>query len=232
MEEMQDQSLVRSAKTVEEAIELATLELGVGRDEIEVDVLSPGRVGILGIGAEPAKVRVRLLSGDGESARDALAVVNRLLDEIDADVSATIRSAEPEMPVVIDVQGEDAGLLIGRRGETLRALQFIANAILSQSENGSPGVVIDVEQYRERRERQLRDIAQRMAQRAVSSGASVDLEPMNPADRRIVHMALADNRGVRTESYGEGADRAVSIIPTGEGGSGGGRRRRRPSSDR
>ena len=177
-------------------------------------------------------MRVRLLSGDGESARDALAVVNRLLDEIDADVSATIRSAEPEMPVVIDVQGEDAGLLIGRRGETLRALQFIANAILSQSENGSPGVVIDVEQYRERRERQLRDIAQRMAQRAVSSGASVDLEPMNPADRRIVHMALADNRAVRTESYGEGADRAVSIIPTGEGGSGGGRRRRRPSSDR
>ena len=232
MEQPTDQSLVRTAKTVEEAIELATLELGVGRDEIEVDVLNPGRAGILGIGAEPATVRVRLIGDDSGLAGEALDVVERLLDALDVDASPTIRSAEPGQPPVIDVQGHDAGLLIGRRGETLRALQFVANLILNQGETRSAGVVVDVEQYRQRRERQLRDLAQRMAQRAVNNGSSISLEPMSPADRRIIHVALADVRGVRTESHGEGSHRAVTITPTGEarpssGGDRGGRRRRR-----
>ena len=215
---MEDQSLVRTARTVEEAIELATLELGVGRDEIEVDVLSAGRAGILGIGAEPARVRIRLITGDDDTAATALSVVSRILDALDVDVSATIRSSGtgPDDPAVIDVQGEDAGLIIGRRGETLRALQFLVNLVLNAEEGRSGRVVVDVEQYRDRRQRQLRTLAERMAERAIASGGAVALDPMPPADRRVVHVTLADYRGVETESSGEGNDRRVTIIATGE----------------
>lgn len=215
---MEDQSLVRTAKTVEEAIELATLELGVGRDEIAVDVISAGRAGILGIGAEPAKVRVRLLTGDSDTPAAALSIVSTILDALDVDASATIRSSGtgPDDPAVIDVQGEDAGLIIGRRGETLRALQFLVNLVLNADESRSARVVVDVEQYRDRRQRQLRDLAERMAQRAIAGGGAVTLDPMPPADRRIIHVTLADYRGVETESSGEGNDRRVTIISTGE----------------
>lgn len=231
---MEDQSLVRSAKTVEEAIELATLELGVGRDEIEIDVISQGRSGILGIGAEDARVRVRRITDGDGSAAVALGIVERFLDWMDVDAVATIRSSGggEEMPI-IDIQGSDAGLLIGHRGETLRAFQFLVNLSLGRGEGRPTGIVLDVEQYRERRSRQLATLARRMAQRAISSGRSVELDPMSPADRRVIHFALADYQGVETQSEGEGADRRVVIITTGEaprpsrGGRGDGRRRSR-----
>ena len=229
---MEDQSLVRSAKTVEEAIELATLELGVGRDELEIDVISHGRSGILGIGAEDAKVRVRPFTGGDGSAAVALGIVGRFLDWMDVDASATIRSSGDgeEMPV-IDIQGSDAGLLIGHRGETLRSFQFLVNLALGRGEGRSTGVALDVEQYRERRTSQLAALAKRMAQRAITGGRAVELDPMSPADRRVIHFTLASYQGVETQSEGEGADRRVVISATGEapppsrGGRGDGRRR-------
>jgi len=239
---MDDQSIVRTAKTVEEAIELATLELGVDRDEIEVDVVSRGRAGILGIGAEPAKVRVRLLGESGSSAGIALGVVGNLLRGMLVEATPTIRSTGtgPDDPAVIDIQGEDAGLVIGRRGETLRALQFLANVVLSRHEDQPTRVVVDVESYRERRQGQLETIANRMAQRAIADGDPVTLDAMPAGDRRIIHMTLADNSGVTTASSGEGSQRRVTITPTGQPGprqspgSGGGGRRRPPvrSDDR
>jgi len=158
--------------------------------------------------------------------------VERFLDWMDVDAVATIRSSGggEEMPI-IDIQGSDAGLLIGHRGETLRAFQFLVNLSLGRGEGRSTGIVLDVEQYRERRSRQLATLARRMAQRAISSGRSVELDPMSPADRRVIHFALADYQGVETQSEGEGADRRVVIITTGEaprpsrGGRGDGRRR-------
>ena len=151
---------------------------------------------------------------------------------MDVDASATIRSSggDDEMPV-IDIQGNDAGLLIGHRGETLRAFQFLVNLALGRAEGRSTGVVLDVEQYRERRTRQLAALAKRMAQRAVSSGRSIELDPMSPADRRVIHFTLSTFQGVETQSEGEGADRRVVIISTGDaprasrGGRGDGRRR-------
>ena len=243
---MEDQSLVRSAKTVEEAIELATLELGVGRDEIAVDVISEGRPGIFGIGAEPAKVRVRLLTdNDGDSGDDsddsttsaALNIVYDFLDLLDVDADATVRKEGSELDdqPVIDIQGEDAGLLIGNRGETLRSLQFLVNMVLSRTEGRSAGVTLDVAQYRERRMHQLGALAERMAKRAVANGDSVALDAMSPADRRIIHFSLANFAGVRTESSGEGNDRHVVIYSTGDGSSASGnsgRRGRRPNSGR
>lgn len=214
------------------------LELGVDRDEVKVDVVSRGRAGILGIGAEPAKVRVSLITGDGAQAASGLGLVERILDGMTVEATATIRSSGsgPDDPAIIDIQGEDAGLIIGRRGETLRALQFLVNLMLSKGEGEHIPVQVDVEQYRERRQRQLTTLAERTAERAIESGRPVTLEAMSPADRRIVHLALVEERGVTTESSGEGPGRRVTISPTGEpasrsGGGGRSTRRRRPSRD-
>ena len=191
------------------------MELGVGRDAIVVDVVSTGRAGILGIGAEPAKVRVRLIGGESPAAAAGLSAVSNLIGLLGVDAAATIRASGPgpDDPTVIDVQGEDAGLLIGRRGETLRALQFLVNAMLSHREETLGPIVVDVEQYRGRREQELRSLAERTARRAVSTRRSVHLDSMTPADRRIVHLALADSGDVTTQSAGEGADRHVVVSP-------------------
>ena len=221
---MDNSSLELTAKTVEEAIELALLELGVDRDEVEVDVVSQGRSGILGLGSEPAKVRVSLIGEggsqtgeDGSHVKAALDVVNNILDAIGVEATPTIRSqGGGDDPAVIDIEGEDAGLIIGRRGETLRAFQFVVNMIVGRQFEDAGSVVVDVEQYRERRQRQVRSMAQRAAEQASSSGQSVTMDPMNAAGRRVVHMTLADDRSVMTESSGEGQDRRVTVSPTGE----------------
>ena len=234
----ESQSIVRTAKTVEAAIELALLELGVGRDEVEVDVVSNGRAGILGIGSEDAKVRVTPIGGAGAGASAGLGVVRHILELLDVEAQPSIRSSGggPDEPPIIDVQGEDAGLIIGRRGDTLRALQFVTNMILGRQQEEVTPVIVDVEGYRDRRFAHLRQLATRTAERVTSSGRAVTLEPMPPAERRMIHVTLADNRGVRTESSGEGNERRVTIEPTGEaaarpqsGARGGGRRGRRPT---
>jgi len=224
---MENESLERTGKTVDEAINQALQELGVGRDEVEVDVVSQGRTGLLGIGSESARVRVTLISsGSPQDAGTALAVVSHLLDTMGVDATPTIRSSGTgsDDPTVIDIQGEDAGLIIGSRGETLRSLQYVVNIVLGRREDNSGPIVIDVEQYRDRRQQQVAGLASRMAERAISSGRPVTLEPMSPADRRLVHVALSDDNGVTTESSGDGNDRRVTITPTGE-------RAARPSSD-
>ena len=215
---MEEQSLEITGKTVEEAIEIATLELGVGREGVAVDVVSHGRSGILGIGSEPAKVRVRRIDANG-IAGDALSIVSRILKSLDVIALASIRStgADENEPAIIDIQGEDAGLLIGRRGETLRSLQMLLNIMLSQqidNQSSRMPVIIDIEHYRKRKERNLQRLAEKMANRASETGNSVELEYMNAADRRIVHMALSSSKSVTTESKGEGQNRRVMIIPS------------------
>jgi spoIIIJ-associated protein len=209
--------VVMTAKTVEEAIEIALLELDAGREEVEVDVVSKGKAGILGIGGEPAKVRVTRIMDSGGEAGSGLRAVNKIMKLMDVEAQATIRTSGsgPEEPSIIDVQGTDAGLLIGRRGETLQALQFVVNMIVSRELDRRTTVLVDVEQYRMRRQQNLESMAERMAERVVSSGRPMSLEPMSAADRRIIHMALSSNGNVSTESSGEGHDRKITISPGG-----------------
>jgi spoIIIJ-associated protein len=214
-----------SARTVEEAIELALKELGADRDEAEVEVLSRGKAGFLGIGAELARVRVSRLavggaSGDGDAGEQsaasvATAAVGRILEAAGVNVTRTLRSAhDPETGgPVIDLAGEDSGLLIGRRGQTLQALQFLVTLIVRKKLGEDVRVVLDVENYRQRRENSLRDMAAKVATRVAQTNRSITLEPMPPADRRIIHTSLAEHPGVRTESAGEGENRKVTIIP-------------------
>ena len=114
---------------------------------------------------------------------------------------------------VIDIAGDDSGLLIGRRGQTLQSLQFVVNLIVRKEFGEGARVVLDVEQYRQRREASLRDMASKVADRVQQTGRSITLEPMSAADRRIIHISLADREGISTESVGFGDDRKVSIIP-------------------
>jgi spoIIIJ-associated protein len=203
-----------TGRTVDEAIELALKELDVDRDEAEVEILSRGKAGFLGIGAEPARVKVTKISEGLTAAALAVETVSRILSAAKVNVNRTLRSAnDPEVGgPIIDLDGDDSGLLIGRRGQTLQALQFLVNLIV-RKQFEDVRVALDVERYRERRETSLRDMATQVAERVVQTSRSVTLEPMSPADRRIVHTTLTDNPGVTTESTGVGDDRKVTIMP-------------------
>ena len=219
--------IIMSARTVDEAIELGLKELDADRDEAEVEILSRGKAGFLGIGAEVARVRVTRIStgrnaagmpttGEGETtaAGVATAAVGRILEAAGVNVTRTLRAVnDPESGgPIIDLAGEDSGLLIGRRGQTLQALQFLVNLIVRKQFEGVR-VVLDVENYRQRREFQLRDMAIKVAARVTQTNRSITLEPMPPADRRIIHTSLTDNPDVSTESTGEGEGRKVTIMP-------------------
>ena len=225
MEEMTE--IIMTAPTVDEAIELGLKELDADRDEAEVEILSRGKTGFLGIGSEAARVRVIRISvgrddagvpttaeGDTTAAGVATAAVGRILEAAGVNVTRTLRAAnDPESGgPIIDLAGEDSGLLIGRRGQTLQALQFLVNLIVRKQFEGVR-VVLDVENYRQRRELQLREMATTIAKRVAETNRSITLEPMPPADRRIIHTSLTDHQGVSTESTGEGEGRKVTIMP-------------------
>ena len=207
---------VMTGRTVEEAIEVALKELDVDRDAAEVEVLSRGKSGFLGIGAELARVRVTRISSDASPASLAVESVSRILSAAGVNVSRTLRAAnDPDVGgPIIDLEGDDSGLLIGRRGQTLQSLQLIVSLIVRKQFGEDVRVVLDVEHYRQRRETSLRDMATKVASRVVQSSRSITLEPMPPADRRIVHTALSDHPGVSTESTGEGENRKVTIMPS------------------
>ena len=219
--------IVMTAPTVDEAIELGLKELDADRDEAEVEILSRGKTGFLGIGSEAARVRIIRISvgrddagvpttaeGDTTAAGVATAAVGRILEAAGVNVTRTLRAAnDPESGgPIIDLAGEDSGLLIGRRGQTLQALQFLVNLIVRKQFEGVR-VVLDVENYRQRRELQLREMATTIAKRVAETNRSITLEPMPPADRRIIHTSLTDHPGVSTESTGEGEGRKVTIMP-------------------
>ncbi|MBI2856623.1 MAG: protein jag [Chloroflexi bacterium] len=207
------ETLEVTGRSVEEAIEIALSQLGAERDQVEVDVLSPGKGGILGFGAEPARIRVTLTIAPTGLVTVARLTVDNLIRGMKVSASSSVRSesVEEEDTVQIDLEGEDSGLLIGRRGETLRALQFIVNLVVSRKASGR--VILDVEGYKDRRYASLRSLATRVAERVASTGRAITLEPMAPNERRIVHLALADHPSVATESTGVGEERRITIMP-------------------
>ena len=146
----------------------------------------------------------------------ALEAVERILDSVGADVDVILRSEHDEYAggPVIDINGPDSGLLIGRRGNTLQSLQFIVQSIVRQQfDQEGVRVTLDVEQYRQRREDSLREMADRVASRVQQTGRGITLEPMPPSDRRVIHLYLDGRDGIRTESVGYGDGRKVQIIP-------------------
>jgi spoIIIJ-associated protein len=225
------------APTVEEAVARGAAELGIPEDGLEVEILDEGGRMLFGLGARQARVRLTVRPSDpsaaqpeavaeeiegppedDETLRVARDTVTELLDRM--GVSARVTAAWGEMsegqevrPLLVDVRGRDLSVLIGRRGETLGALQYITRLIVGKELHTPTAVVIDIEGYRSRRERQLRALARRMADQAVERQRTMTLEPMPANERRIVHIELRDHPDVTTESVGEGEKRKVTIIP-------------------
>jgi spoIIIJ-associated protein len=224
-------SIEISARTVAEAIQLALAQLGKDRDEVAIEVLEAGSE------EEEALVRVTAVDEEEEEATpDDLAapltgsvdqiarrILEDLLERMDIHgyvtaVRSTVpgQKGEPEETITLHVEGADEeamGLLIGRRGETLRSLQFMVNLLVSRKVQKWPQVVVDVGNYRQRRQESLEGLARRMAERVRQSGRPLTLEPMGAYERRIVHLALRSDPTVYTESSGEGENRKVVIYP-------------------
>jgi spoIIIJ-associated protein len=165
---------------------------------------------------------------DSEVIEFASEVIDYFLASMSVVADTYIREETDDGVPVFDIEGEDSGLLIGRRGETLQSLQYLVNLIVTHQLGRSAYVQIDIEGYKERRRDTLAGVAERTAERVAETGESAELEPMPAYERRWVHMALANNTDVRTESSGEGSERFVVIYPGGGGGSSseGGRRPR------
>ena len=221
-----------TGKTVEEAVQKALDQLGVDRDDVEVEVLDEGRGGILGIGSAEAKVRVELLHGDVvDLSKETL---ETLLRGMGVQATVDLPQTPPKMEEgetpgpAFTIDGEDAGLLIGRHGETLNALQLMLNSLMSRKVKTRVNATIDIEGYRERRYETLRAMGARLAERVASTGRTFSMEPMPARERRIVHLALSKHPRVSTESVGEGDARKVTIVPKRGGGGG----RHRPPRDR
>ena len=202
-----------TAKLVEDAIEIALKELDADRDEVEIDVISRGRPGILGLGSEPAKVRITLLDKPPDVVTATSEILHHILSLMNVSAVVNLKSVEREDlgGPVFDVEGEDAGLLIGRRGETVKALEFLVRYLVSRKLGERVNLMIDVEGYQDRRMATLNNLAARVAQRVIRSQRPISLEPMPANERRIIHMALSDNDLVITESEGVGLERKVVV---------------------
>ena len=217
------ESIEVSAKSEEEAVEIALDELGLGRSEVEVVVVKKGKSGILGLGGEEVTVRVTplaLLTEEKSNIKDmAIEALENILSllGISASVNPHVEGSGDESKVTLDINGDDLGILIGRRGETLASLQHLVNLILSRHVRSRVGVAVDVEGYKRRRYESLRMLARRLADQVVTTGRSVTLEPMPAAERRIIHLELRDNPNVTTQSIGLGEARKVAILSKGEG---------------
>ena len=205
-----------TAGTPEEAVEIALKELDAERQDVEIVVVSKGKSGILGIGGEPARVRVTRLDEPDDQVRVASDVLQNLISKMGVSAMVNLKTAHSEDVggPVFDIDGDDSGLLIGRRGETLRALQFLVGFLASRELGTRVNIFLDVAGYQERRYKSLTNMAERVAQRVAATGQSIPLEPMPPNERRVVHMALADNPRVNTRSSGEGDGRQITVEPS------------------
>jgi spoIIIJ-associated protein len=271
-------SVVASGKTVEDAIANGLIMLGVRRDQVDVEILHPGSRGLLGIGAEDARVqlavklppvpvpsirapreqaptpemprepvsmaRVKLEqpptaqvapepmpyhpelaeglepeAGEADASRVGQEILAELLKQMGFQASVEMvvgddlgEEGQPS-PWVLNIKGDDLGVLIGRRGETLGDLQYLLRLMVSHRVKRWTDLVVDVESYRSRRRRALESLAARVAERVIASGRSQALEPMPAYERRLVHIALRNHPQVTTESVGVGEKRKVTIIP-------------------
>jgi spoIIIJ-associated protein len=227
-------------ETIDDAIGNALKTLGVDRDKVMVDILSEGRKGIFGFGAQKARVRATLrkpagirlaseeksdasppspasaaeIAATAEKAKTALAEILRLMG-----VTATIeiKPGDAADEVVLDVIADNNALLIGRKGQTLEALEYLVMRISGErSGSDGPHVVVDVENYRERRRKTLQDMALRLGEKAKRQRKTVTVDALSAADRRIVHATLQDDPWVTTKSLGQGSYRRLLIIPEGD----------------
>jgi len=206
-------------KTTEEAIETACRQLKLTKDEIDVEIIEPGSAGIFGlVGGRKAKVKVTTTCEEPEPVEETngVAIAKDALENILTLIpmeGTTVSAAQNDGTIALNIEGDTSGLLIGRKGRTLDALQFIVNKIVNKALEKRTQVVVDSENYRQRRRESLIQMAMRMGEKAKNIGKPVVTNLLNPHDRRIVHMALRDDESLDTKSRGEGILKKILIIP-------------------
>lgn len=200
-------NIIMSARTVEEALKNALKELNVTEDKVEYEVLEEGNKGFLGIGAKPAKVSVTVKRDYVNEARTFL---KNVLDTMDIKAEITIN--EEDDVINITLSGDKMGVIIGYRGETLDSLQYLTSLVVNkQHDIPYKRIVLDTENYRNKREETLRRLADKTAYKVKKSGKPFKLEPMNPYERRIIHAALQGDSSIHTYSEGEEPYRRIVI---------------------
>lgn len=225
-------SVEKTGKTVDEAVEAAIAELGVSREQIEYEVLEEPSKGLFGfLGGKPARVRVGLVDDQPTTAGAAAKEKKERASLADKPATDPVEVAKTFLmsvfkamkldvkiekltgieQVTLNLRGEDLGILIGKHGQTLDALQYLTNLAAHRDSEERVRIIIDVEDYRKRREETLMRLAQRLADRVKLRGEKVVLEPMSPHERKIIHTALQDDLRVTTFSEGEEPFRKVVI---------------------
>ena len=206
-------------KTTEEAIENACRQLKLTKEEIDIEIIEPGSAGIFGlVGGRKAKVKVTTTGEESEPVEETngVAIAKDALENILTLIpmeGTTVSAAQNDGKIALNIEGDTSGLLIGRKGRTLDALQFIVNKIVNKALEKRTQVVVDSENYRQRRRESLIQMALRMGEKAKNIGKPVVTNLLNPHDRRIVHMALRDDESLDTKSRGEGILKKILIIP-------------------
>jgi spoIIIJ-associated protein len=238
-------SVETEGDTIDQAIENALIRLGVERNRITIDILSEGKRGILGFGAQKARVRASLrrptvevnhpeatpepvfvatsapkplteaeTAAMGEKAKD---VLGQILKRMGIEASVQAKAGDKADEIVLEVICDDSGLLIGRKGQTLEALQYLVTRIGGERQGSEgPHILVDIENYRQRRKKSLEDMALRLGEKAKRQRKTVTVDALSAADRRIVHAALQDDPWITTKSLGQGSYRRLLIIPEGD----------------
>ena len=197
-----------SAKTVDDAITEACQKLTVTSDKLEYEVVEEGSSGFLGIGAKPAVIKARIKNSVADKAKEFL---KEVFDAMNIVVVIDVKYDEENRNIDIELSGDEMGVLIGKRGQTLDSLQYLVSLVVNKDEDEYIRVKVDTEDYRKRRKETLENLAKNIAYKVKRTKRPVSLEPMNPYERRIIHSALQNDKYVTTHSEGEEPCRRVVV---------------------
>ena len=197
-----------SAKNVDDAITQATVQLGITSDQLEYEVLDKGSTGFLGIGSKNAVIKARKKFSIDENVVEFL---SSIFAAMKMEVEILVAVNEEEHIIEVELKGDDMGILIGKRGQTLDSLQYLTNLAINKHSDEYYKVKIDTEDYRKRRKETLENLAKNIAYKVKRTKRPVSLEPMNPFERRIIHSALQNDRYVTTHSEGDEPYRHVVV---------------------
>ena len=199
-----------SAKTIDDAILEAAIQLGTTRDKVAYEVISQGSAGFLGIGSKNAVIKARAIVE--VSVEDSVkSFLNDVFKAMDMEVEIITNIDEADKLIDVELKGDDMGVLIGKRGQTLDSLQYLTNLAVNRNSENYYKVKIDTEDYRKRRKETLENLAKNIAYKVKRTKRPVSLEPMNPFERRVIHSALQNDRFVTTHSEGEEPYRHVVV---------------------
>ena len=197
-----------SAKTVGDAITDALVRLGVTSDQLEYEVVNEGSTGFLGFGSKPAVIKARKKYSPEENVREFL---TNVFDAMHLDVEIVSKYDEENGLIDVEFKGNEMGVLIGKRGQTLDSLQYLTNLAVNNQTDHYVKVKLDTEDYRKRRKDTLENLAKNISYKVKRTKRPVALEPMNPFERRVIHSALQNDRFVSTHSEGEEPYRHVVV---------------------